>query len=139
MSSAAETNLVLIPDCVALYPSAIARCVFPTPDGPNSTTFSERSTNAKLDSSLRSCFGAPVAKSKSNCSSVLMAGKPAIRVSCVRLPRRHAASASPSSPEINVGKDRQFVRDQSCSDLPCELVVNSQRMLKRFDRHRYGQ
>ena len=42
MSSAAETNRVLIPDCVALQPIEIAKWVLPTPVGPSSTTFSAR-------------------------------------------------------------------------------------------------
>jgi len=60
MSSAAEMKRVLMPDWVALYPRAMARCVFPRPEGPSSTTFSARSTKvnvAKLGKQRLGCAG----------------------------------------------------------------------------------
>jgi hypothetical protein len=60
-------------------------CVLPTPDGPSNTTFSARSMNARLPSSYICARGAPLAKPKSYCSSVLMPGSDASLVSVWRL------------------------------------------------------
>ena len=49
----------------------------PTPLGPSKTIFSVRSINTRLAKSCSCSRGAPVAKTKSYCSSVLTAGRPA--------------------------------------------------------------
>ena len=59
--------------------------VLPTPLGPSSTTFSARGTNARWASSWICAFGAPPAWLQSNCSSVLIDGIVASRVSVIRL------------------------------------------------------
>ena len=52
----------------------MAMWVLPTPHGPSSTTFSARSMKVKAASSWICARGAPLAKAKSYCSSVLTAG-----------------------------------------------------------------
>src|SRR5690349_4195155 len=78
-------------------PSALARWVLPVPDGPSSTTFSDRSTKLSEASSWIWPFGAPVAKPKSKSSKVLIVGNPATRVSISRARQRLASRSARST------------------------------------------